>query len=84
MALLKLAALGAIGYAGYRYYQSSQSNSPAAFASNQPRDYDKNDEVTPIRDSGPNAMRDKPRRDWTKTDESSDQSFPASDPPATY
>ncbi|QNE05768.1 hypothetical protein [Croceicoccus marinus] len=84
MALLKLAALGAIGYAGYRYYQSSQNNSPAAFAGGQPRDYDKTDEVTPVRDSGPASMRDKPRRDWTKTDESSDQSFPASDPPANY
>jgi hypothetical protein len=37
-----------------------------------------------VRDAGPEAMRDQPKRDWTKTDEESDQSFPASDPPANY
>lgn len=83
MALLKLAALGALGYAGYRYYQSKH-DAPAAFAGGQPRDADALDEVTPIRDSGPAAMRDKPRRQWTSVDEASDQSFPASDAPATY
>lgn len=83
MGLFKLAALGAAGYAGYRYYQSKQ-DAPAAFAGGQPRDFDKSDEITPIRDSGPAAMRDEPRRKWTPTDEASDQSFPASDAPATY
>ncbi|MGV3650500.1 MAG: hypothetical protein ACO1OK_03690 [Devosia sp.] len=38
---------------------------------------------TQVRPSGPDAMRDKPA-DWDKTDESSDESFPASDPPARY
>ena len=37
-----------------------------------------------VRDSGPDAMRDKPSRSWDKTDEAVDESFPASDPPATY
>ncbi|MGA9581170.1 MAG: hypothetical protein WBR13_04265 [Allosphingosinicella sp.] len=32
--------------------------------------------------AGPDAMRDPPR-EWTDVDESSDESFPASDPPAT-
>ena len=36
------------------------------------------------RDAGPEAMGDKPKREWTKTDEASDESFPASDPPANY
>ena len=36
------------------------------------------------RHAGPGAMRDKPAGTWTKTDEASDESFPASDPPATY
>ena len=84
MALLKLAALGAIGYAGYRYFQSSQSGSSPAYAGGTPRDRNTSDEITPIRDSGPAAMRDTPRRKWTETDEASDQSFPASDPPSTY
>lgn len=74
--LLKLAALGALGYVGYRYYQSHKGR--AAFAAGQPTG------DTDVRDAGPDAMRDKPRRDWDKEDEASDESFPASDPPATY
>ena len=35
-----------------------------------------------IRDAGPDAMKDKPVRKWDKVDEASDESFPASDPPA--
>jgi hypothetical protein len=37
-----------------------------------------------VRDAGPQAMRDHPRRAWDKVDEASDQSFPASDPPSYY
>ena len=33
------------------------------------------------RSAGPDAMRDPPR-DWGKVDQASDESFPASDPPA--
>ena len=33
------------------------------------------------RSAGPDAMRDPPS-DWSKVDEASDESFPASDPPA--
>lgn len=33
------------------------------------------------RSAGPEAMRDPPR-EWDKLDEASDESFPASDPPA--
>ncbi len=35
-----------------------------------------------VRAAGPEAMRDRPRRPWTPLDEASDESFPASDPPA--
>jgi hypothetical protein len=33
------------------------------------------------RSAGPDAMRDPPK-DWEKVDQASDESFPASDPPA--
>lgn len=37
-----------------------------------------------VRDAGPEHMRDGEAHDWDQTDEASDQSFPASDPPSTY
>ena len=36
-----------------------------------------------IRPAGPENMEDPPE-DWDKEDEESDESFPASDPPANY
>ncbi|WP_133366064.1 hypothetical protein [Qipengyuania sediminis] len=74
--MIKLLALAGLGYAGYRYYQNQSSGSSVAFAGNQ--------SGKTIRDAGPEAMRSEPTRAWTKTDEESDQSFPASDPPANY
>ena len=74
--MLKLLALAGLGYAGYRYYQNANQKSPVAFAGNQ-------GDAT-IRDAGPEAMRSDPVRPWQKVDEESDQSFPASDPPANY
>ena len=35
------------------------------------------------RDAGPDAMKNPPKR-WNEVDEASDESFPASDPPAKY
>jgi len=80
MALLKLATLGALGYVAYKYYEKQKSDSPAAFASGQPGD----ENFAKVRDAGPHAMADKPKRSWEKTDEEVDQSFPASDPPSNY
>jgi hypothetical protein len=37
----------------------------------------------PVRPAGPDAMRDPPKH-WDEADETSDESFPASDPPAKY
>ncbi len=36
-----------------------------------------------VRDAGPDAMKNPPKR-WDDADEASDESFPASDPPAKY
>jgi len=81
MALLKLAALGTLGYVGYQYYQKNFASRDAApaFAGGQP-----SNRHTNVRDAGPDAMRDDTARDWDKADQASDESFPASDPPATY
>ncbi|HEY7805882.1 MAG TPA: hypothetical protein VIC34_01655 [Croceibacterium sp.] len=82
MALLKLAALGALGYVAYRYYQhqESESESAPAFAAGQPG----GENFAKVRDAGPEAMADKPRREWDMADQQSDESFPASDAPGNY
>ncbi|WP_066558312.1 hypothetical protein [Croceicoccus bisphenolivorans] len=82
MGLIKIATLGALGYAGYRYYSGQKDKTPAAFAAGGPQATPSN-EITPVRDAGPSAMRDKPKT-WSKTDEAVDESFPASDPATTY
>ena len=79
MALIKLAALGALGYVGYRYLQKNQSPRNSAFSTGQAG----GSNFAQVRDSGPDAMATKPSA-WTKVDEESDASFPASDPPANY
>lgn len=38
---------------------------------------------TPVRPAGPKDMRDPPKK-WDEVDQESDESFPASDPPANY
>jgi len=80
MALLKLAALGALGYAAWKYVQSAKDRSPPAFASGQ----EPGGNFAKVRDAGPMSMADAPKREWTREDQASDESFPASDPPATY
>lgn len=37
----------------------------------------------PVRDAGPEAMQNPPKK-WDGADQASDESFPASDPPAKY
>lgn len=79
MGMLKLAALAGLGYAGARWLATNRSRRNAAFADDQA-----NQGHMSVRDAGPYAMRDSSREDWSDVDEASDQSFPASDPPATY
>jgi hypothetical protein len=80
MGLLRLAALGTLGFLGWKYYEKSKDKSPPAFAPGQ----EPGENVAKVRDAGPEAMADAPRREWSREDEASDESFPASDPPATY
>ncbi len=80
MGLLKMAALGALGYIGYKAYEKTRNESEPAFAGNQAT----GENFAKVRDAGPAAMADSPGREWTATDQASDESFPASDPPATY
>jgi hypothetical protein len=80
MALLKMVALGALGYVGYKYLQWDHRKSPAAFADEE----DASDNFSKVRSAGPTGMADPPRANWSKIDQRSDESFPASDPPSTY
>jgi len=80
MGLIRLAALGAVGYAGYKYFTESKRSGGSAFASGQADA----ENFSKVRNAGPESMGDSPVRDWTDIDQRSDESFPASDPPATY
>lgn len=73
MGLIKMAAAGAVGYALYKYANRGKEDEGAVAGGN----YSK------VRDAGPENMESAPQR-WSKTDEAIDESFPASDPPATY
>lgn len=54
---------------------------PAAFSAHEAKGTQHAEQ--PVRAAGPESMRDPPRK-WDDVDEASDQSFPASDPPARY
>jgi hypothetical protein len=76
MAMLKLAFTAAAGYAIYRYIMHDRALHRAAFA-----DGEATGGPVEVRNAGPRAMRSDPP-EWDKVDEASDESFPASDPPA--
>lgn len=81
MSLLKLFAAGAASYVVYRYVkQKQQPSEHAAFAHGETTD---GPQHTDVRNAGPGAMRSDPPQ-WDSVDEASDESFPASDPPAKY
>jgi len=75
MGLFRFAALSALGYAGYKAVTRTRGTSAPAFAPGQ---------CGTVREAGPDAMRDKSPDEWTNRDEALDESFPASDPPASY
>jgi hypothetical protein len=81
MGLLRLAALGAAGYAAWRAYANS-NNGKLQHAGFAPGETD-GENFAKIRNAGPESMRSDPAT-WSKRDQALDESFPASDPPATY
>lgn len=79
MGLIRLAFAGAAGYALYKY-ATKQKAEGVALASGESAP---TGSFSNVRNAGPDAMRDAPDG-WQKVDQASDESFPASDPPATY
>lgn len=82
MRLLQWAFAGAVGYGLYRMVtresdEARAAGRPVAFA----KDEVAPDNFTQVRNAGPEGMRSDPN-DWDQVDEASDESFPASDPPA--
>ncbi|MDF3383122.1 hypothetical protein HKX24_08650 [Sulfitobacter sp. M85] len=63
------------GAASLAYLMNRQSRAQRAVAYDHARDH--------VRVAGPREMIDPPRK-WNIVDEAVDESFPASDPPATY
>ena len=74
MGLIKMAAAGAGGYALYKY--ATRDKEETAYAGGD-------ENFSQVREAGPSAMTNRPST-WNKVDEASDESFPASDPPANY
>lgn len=78
---LGAACAAALGYALNRRSGRSRGaagNAPALNVDRVPGPVGASGNVRP---AGPEAMRDPPS-EWTRVDEASDESFPASDPPA--
>lgn len=80
MGILQWALAGATGYAIYRFAKKNESEGPrAAFADGELS----GNNFSQVRSAGTEGMRSDPK-EWDKVDQAADESFPASDPPATY
>jgi hypothetical protein len=72
------AALGYLAVTGFQRAGTRGTRGRGSALSE--RDRDVAADFSSTRSAGPGAMRDPPK-DWTRADEASDESFPASDPP---
>ncbi|MBS0475289.1 MAG: hypothetical protein JSR28_09090 [Proteobacteria bacterium] len=78
MALFRLTAAAITGFALWKLFQRGKvREEPVAFAAGEAH----GPNFAKVRNAGPEGMRSDPV-DWDKVDEASDESFPASDPPA--
>jgi hypothetical protein len=76
-----LAGIGASAWLKSRLDAQRNAQAPAAAFAGEGAHVD-----SPVhtRDAGPDNMRDDAGPGWDKTDQASDESFPASDPPSNY
>ena len=81
LALIAVAAAGAAYWVWQRLGLSKSSDAPAAaFAGSGAH----KQSFVHTRDAGPENARDEEAHDWDDVDQSSDESFPSSDPPAQH
>lgn len=80
--IVGVAVLGALYWftrkTGPRFPKDEEHSAAFADRETDPENFDQ------TRSAGPDGMRSDARREWTKVDQAADESFPASDPPATY
>lgn len=77
-----LATIGAAatGYLAVTAYRRLSDKSGARAPAMSEREQHTAKDFSSTRSAGPGAMRDPPK-EWSRADEASDESFPASDPP---
>lgn len=77
-AILATIGAAALGYAAVTAYRRRSERDPRAAALSE-SEQDIASDASPTRAAGPDAMRDPPKG-WSRADQASDESFPASDP----
>lgn len=78
-AILATIGAAALGYMAVTAYRRSGTRDPRGAAISEDEQHAAGD-IGSTRSAGPDAMRDPPS-EWTRADQASDESFPASDPP---